>query len=247
MGKRLLSKDYDIIVQETFAMPDNDLKKYYLNTVEENISDNPDIFIQLKNAIQRELNWYLNQLPRYQVWEIDDSTGERIPVDQEKQPFSLRPFGIDRFINRSFFDQQVSIVEVIEKLKEVDRKINDFKKIALNPKTGRKDISFNGLFRDSDNAKKVKELFETRGYTVNGKWQGLTDEKTELLCAYNVLKNLEFLKPGSKTTPTAKIFYSEFGLPDDYITDRMLRYYPKNQETIKEFENLFSPLLRSNK
>ena len=60
MGKRLLSKDYDIIVQETFAMPDNDLKKYYLNTVEENISDNPDIFIQLKNAIQRELNWYLN-------------------------------------------------------------------------------------------------------------------------------------------------------------------------------------------
>lgn len=247
MGKRLLSKDYDMIVQETFAMPDNDLKKYYLNTVEENISDNPDIFIQLKNAIQRKLNWYLNQLPRYQVWEIDDSTGERIPVDQEKQPFSLIPFGIGRFINRSFFDQQVRIVEVIETLKEVDRKINDFKKIALNPKTGRKDNSFNGLFRDSDNAKKVKDIFETKRYTIKGIWQGQTNAKSELLCAYNVLKDLGLLRPESKTTPTAKIFYSEFGLPDGYISDRMLRTIPKDNDITKEFENLFSPLLRSNK
>lgn len=247
MGKRLLSKDYDMIVQETFSIPDNDFIKYYLNIVEENISDNPDIFIQLKNSIQRKLNWYLNKLPRYQVWEIDDSTGEKIPVNQEGQPFSLKPFGIDRFINRSFFDQQIKIVEVIEKLREVGRKINDFKKIAHNTKTGRKDNSFIGLFRDSDHAKKVKELFEIREYTINGKWQGLTDAKTELLCAYYVLKDLGLLKPGSKTTPTAKIFYSEFGLPENYISERMFRNYPKNHQTINEFEKLFSPLLRSNK
>ncbi len=148
--------------------------------------------------------------------------------------------------NLKDFDKVVDLMARFQWLINIMRVVdsgeyeNDIKKPIRN-------LTFESLFRNTDHAHKVKELFETRGYTVTGKWQGLTDAKTELLCAYRVLKDLEFLKPGSKITPTAKIFYSEFGLPEDYISDRMLRNYPKNHETLKEFENLFSSLLRSNK
>jgi len=120
-----------------------------------------------------------------------------------------------------------------ENIKQVVKK--GFKK----PKT------FESLFRDKDNARKVKEIFEIRGYTINGKWQGLTNDKTELLSAYYVL--IPLLKSGQKITPTARIFYSEFGLSDEFINDRTLRKRPKNIEISNEFEDIFSHLLNPSK
>jgi hypothetical protein len=113
-----------------------------------------------------------------------------------------------------------------------------------NPEKSKKTLSFADLFREKDNAKLVKNIFETKGYTINGKWKGLSEQKSELLCAYNVLKPL--LKPGLKPTPTTKIFYKEFGLPENYISDRMLTKEPFN-EIRTEFESVFSALLQSKK
>jgi hypothetical protein len=103
---------------------------------------------------------------------------------------------------------------------------------------------FTDLFRDKDNAKLVKDIFEFKGYTNNGKWQGLTNDKSELLAAYYVLKPL--LKSGLAKTPTAKIFYSEFGLPENYISDRMLTNEPFN-DIRTDFESVFSALLQPKK
>ena len=110
-----------------------------------------------------------------------------------------------------------------------------------------KALTFEDLFKDKDKAKRVKELFESRCYTNNGKWQGLTDEKSELAAAYYVLKPI--LKP-IKLTPALKIFYKEFGLTVGkrqsdgcYVTERMLNNEPFNDSRI-EFEKLFSDLLK---
>lgn len=102
-------------------------------------------------------------------------------------------------------------------------------------------LTFEGLFKDRDNAKEVKKLFESFGYTKNGEWVGLTDDKTELLSAYYVLRPL--FKSGLKVTPTAKIFYSEFGLSSEHMNDRTYRKYPNENEKYKEFERIFFPLL----
>ena len=79
--------------------------------------------------------------------------------------------------------------------------------------------TFESLFTSKFNAKIVKEIFEHKGYTIGGKWEGLSNNKSELLAAYYVLKPL--LKKGLKDTPCAKIFYTEFGLSEDCISDRM--------------------------
>jgi hypothetical protein len=100
--------------------------------------------------------------------------------------------------------------------------------------------TFEGLFRDKEKAQKVREILESREYiTKGGIWQGLTNDRTELLCAYYALKPI--LKPHHKT-PTIKIFYREFGLPDDHISDRM-----KTEEQFNanrdEFDRIFSHLI----
>lgn len=100
-------------------------------------------------------------------------------------------------------------------------------------------LTFQALFRDNENAQKVKDLLELKGYTIDGIWQGLTKKKNELLTAYYVLQPL--LKP-DKVTPQAKIFYSEFGLPDNYISNRSLTKEPFNQNRA-EFEKIFSHLI----
>lgn len=106
-------------------------------------------------------------------------------------------------------------------------------------------ITFESLFKDKDHAKRVKELLELNGYTLNGKWKRQAkDIKSELLAAYYVL--LPLLKPGFKNTPTASIFYDEFGFPTGYISDRMLRNQPYNKIR-DDFEKIFSNLIESSK
>lgn len=106
--------------------------------------------------------------------------------------------------------------------------------------------TFDNLFKDPGTAKKVKEIFETKGYTLNGKWQGLSGNKGELLSAYYILKPL--LKP-HKITPVATIFYKEFGLTVErknkggYISPDMLRKELFNNDR-DEFEIIFASLIK---
>lgn len=111
-----------------------------------------------------------------------------------------------------------------------------------NPRL-KKETTFKGLFRDKENAKIVKDIFERNEYTINGQWHGLTDDKGELSCAYYALKPL--LIPGYKT-PQVKTFYSEFGLPEDHMSPEMMRREPFNANR-DEFERIFSHLMPKQK
>jgi hypothetical protein len=130
--------------------------------------------------------------------------------------------------------------------------LNMWKKYLTNKKNvnsiTQKKITFESLFKDSANAQKVKDILKTHNYIdENNKWIGLTDETTELLAAYYVLKPILKL---SKRSPQATIFYKEFGLlvgkdnthNGEYITDRSLRKEPFNDNRT-EFERIFASLL----
>jgi len=106
-----------------------------------------------------------------------------------------------------------------------------------------KATTFEGLFRDKENAQKVKAILETKGYTENGIWLGLSENKSELVCVYYALKRLLFTL---KVTPTVKIFYREFGFPDDYICEELMRKPPKS-DRIVEFDKIFSHLIPKQK
>jgi len=99
--------------------------------------------------------------------------------------------------------------------------------------------SFESLFKDRDKASDVKAILDLKGYTKNGNWMGLTNNKTELLSAYYVLKPI--LKNG-KVTTQARIFYSEFQLPENYINERQFRIEPFN-DSREEFERIFNNLI----
>jgi hypothetical protein len=45
-------------------------------------------------------------------------------------------------------------------------------------------INFEDLFRDRNYASKIKEIFKINGYTIDGKWHGLTNKKgvLRILC-----------------------------------------------------------------
>lgn len=102
--------------------------------------------------------------------------------------------------------------------------------------------TFESLFRNTDVAKKVVKIFKTREYIKDGVWKGLSENKTELLAAYYVLKPL--LKPG-KITTQARIFYQNFGLYDleeKYVDERNFTNEPFNKDR-DEFESIFTHLL----
>lgn len=135
--------------------------------------------------------------------------------------------------------ERIKIIRFIKFLEEQEKSI-------LKSVKPQKELTFEGLFKNRDNAKKVKEIFENKGYTIDNKWQGLSDNVSELLAAYYVLKPL--LKPPVKDTPTARMFYNEFGLSEDYIADRTLRNELLTfNDTRTEFERIFEVLLKSKK
>jgi len=99
--------------------------------------------------------------------------------------------------------------------------------------------TFENLFRDKKNAQKVKEILESNGYTENGQWTGESNKKSELMYAYYVLKPI--LHPGYNTSQV-RVFYKEFGLPEDHISDRQKTNKPDN-ENKSDFERIFSRLI----
>lgn len=260
MGKRLLSKDYDEIVFETFKLPESDFFKYYSNIVEEHIPFNSDLYEELILSVNRWIVWYRSQHQEDYTFGGRTWDGDKLMNPDETSISLLSLFDIRRHIDKSFFDMQLEQIEILKVRNDIDKLVEANEKFKLQlhqfEKEPRKDNkisldrkqkepqTFECLFKDSNIAKKVKEIFEIKGYTVNGKWQGLSNDKSELLCAYYVLKNI--IKPGLKVAPTVKIFYSEFGLPENHITDRMMTTEPFN-DIRKEFESVFSNLLEPKK
>jgi hypothetical protein len=59
MGKRLLTKDYQDIVFESFKLPEIDYYNYYLNIVEKNYQYNPDIIKWIITILKNWIDWYI--------------------------------------------------------------------------------------------------------------------------------------------------------------------------------------------
>lgn len=243
--KKLLSYQYQNIVAESFKHQEIDFYKYYFNIIDEYASSNEDIFDCLISAVEYWREQYMNKVDRSIIWE-EDEEGRRIILDPFETYINLTYLGINinKEVNKSAFDDQVDLLKGMKVIYDTQELIHETESIIDQIKSKLKNINrntpdtFEKLFRDKTKAKKVKEIFETKGYTVKGQWQGITSNKGALLAAYHVLKPL--LQPGN-TTPQVRIFYKEFGLSEDFISDRMKTNYPKNG--IVEFENIFSHLL----
>lgn len=117
MGKKLLTADYNRFVEETLRLPENDFFDYYLNIINEHYDDNRDIADKLKAATKNWIAWYRQQRGDHgPMWGVDDD-GSKNFIDPDKTSIPLLPiFGITRHINKSFFDAQLDILEVLNKL-----------------------------------------------------------------------------------------------------------------------------------
>jgi hypothetical protein len=119
----------------------------------------------------------------------------------------------------------------------------EIQKYSPKSKPGRKVKelkSYNKLFKDPIVSDKVKEIFEKKGFTKNGIWvkdPNRSNNGSELLSAFYVLRPLF---GDHDKTPSAKLFYKEFGV--DPLSDRMMSNQPLNRDK-ERFEKLFSDLL----
>ena len=203
-----------------------------------------------KDTQDRYYQYLYNEMQRLTPEVKKELRALEVSIDQIPEYFIL----LERIeqIKKLFQDthKHQFIFHHVNNLKEyLDLTIQAKQEINPEPVKPKKDnpnkLTFKDLFKDPENAKKVKEILEKNHYTLNGKWAAnkdlythQTENKTELLVAYYTLKNKGILKQG-KATPQAKIFYNEFGLKvGEYISDRSLRNEPPPYQQ-KIFEKLF--------
>lgn len=205
------------------------LPKSLLASIPDNISDNdPELIDKIQSIYNSWIDEYKTQFPGTDISSLDIEAIKEL----KHKLTEFSPILLSRA-------ERIKVNRLLKFLEEQEKSISK----SLKPP---KELTFEGLFRDKDNAKKVKEIFEIKGYTIDNKWQGLSENVSELLAAYYVLKPL--LKIPIKDTPTARMFYNEFGLPEDYIADRTLRNELLTfNDTRKEFERIFEVLLRPKK
>jgi hypothetical protein len=267
MGKRLLQRDYDQIVFDAYNLPESDFYKYYSNITDENQESNDDIFQELISAVNRQIDWYRNLHKRdytYEgsTWEVDEAGNRtRLNPDETSIPLPWElGIRIRTHINKSFFDEQIRIINGLSDLHKVGRgmsiltgiktKLEERLKLLEKPTRGRRPqpaISYRELFRDPQKADLVKEIFEKQGYTKNNKWiKDLTNPNrsnndSELLCAFYVLRPL--FKNHYKT-PASIIFYNEFEVTP--LSNKMMSTKPEKINDLIPFQRIFSDLLKSN-
>jgi hypothetical protein len=254
MGKKLLSKDYDRFVFETFELRGIDFYKHYYNVVKDNISDNSDVFQELISAVNRWIEWYKDRVNRGAL--LVDENG-RIMKDKYTTFIPLFPeYGIFRSVDLAFFENHLRIIEDIERQEKQEIKISILERISANlkkqmdntkPKRGRKvkPLSYKGLFMNPAHPDQVKEILEKEKITKNYKYvkdPERSNNDSELLAAFYVLEPL-FINHDK--TPAAKCFYNEFDGPP--LSDRMmsnkLATYNKDRD---RFIKMFSPLFKNN-
>jgi hypothetical protein len=117
MGKKLLSKDYDNIVFETFKLLESDYYNYYSNIIEENYKNNQNILTEIENSIIRWFDWYKSKLDFWPIWEVDEEGKKhRLNPYETLVPLST-DFGINLSVNKFYFDNQLRIIGTFKNLK----------------------------------------------------------------------------------------------------------------------------------
>lgn len=151
----LLQKDYNALLIEAYKTPDKDLIKFFINFIDKNYSANPDIFIELKNAINSELQWYRKHVCKDIIWEVDENGNKQV-YDCEKTLFPLfLDYGIRKHVNKEYYDKLYTIINSIEQ-----QIIN---KSLEQEHTITKEVSLFEIMERSGFAKR----FEKAGYTIN--------------------------------------------------------------------------------
>ena len=113
MGKRLLTKEYNKIVFETFKMPQRDYLDYYSNIIDENYKNNPNIIQNLELAVNRCIEWYKSKIDYSPDFEADKN-GNKKRINPEETYIPLFPkFDTERNVNKAFFDDQIKIIHII--------------------------------------------------------------------------------------------------------------------------------------
>jgi hypothetical protein len=237
--ENFFSKDYPILKSEILKITDDQIR---LN-----------VLIDLEKRCWDKLNAFHEQavIDCFEPAKYFDSTGD--PLDSmEKYNESLNSVYVE--VMGTLFGLSFNTLKnEIRQLKEVleIRSKYPFKKRPANIKKEKKPIDikeeFLNLFKRTLVGEQVIQLFKTHEYIdKDERWIGLSKNKSELANAYNVLNELQLLKP-HKTTPTAILFYNRFGLSiPGYACDKTLRSKPKNDDQ-KEFKKMFMPLEELNK
>jgi hypothetical protein len=146
MGKRLLTKDYDGFVKETFALSESDFFNHYSNIIDEHLQDNPELFQELEKTINLLFEWYKSKVHGKPIWvKFNDGyepkeagiysnqhwyikDGKRIFNDLLKNELDLYSyFGINRKIKGEFFEYQLEVLTRLRFKKENEDRYNQFK------------------------------------------------------------------------------------------------------------------------
>jgi hypothetical protein len=99
--------------------------------------------------------------------------------------------------------------------------------------------NFEELFINPDHPQMVRDILELKGYAKNGHWRNESGNRSEPAYAYYVLKPL-FVD--IKDTPGIKVFFKEFGLPENHISDRQKTNKPGDYNK-RDFERIFAHLI----
>ena len=143
MLKRLITKDYEEIVLESFKIPETDFHNYYLNIVEEKYNYNKDIIANLKEAVNKWVTWYYYKIygkseriempdgtmsveNENQVWETDDK-GNMTPIELGRFSITLLlDFGINKHVNKAFFDNLIDELNTIQEIINFKNSVIEF-------------------------------------------------------------------------------------------------------------------------
>ncbi|MGD9930245.1 MAG: hypothetical protein AB7U05_09505 [Mangrovibacterium sp.] len=114
MMKRLLTEDYQQIIEKAISLPQGDYYSYYLNIVEENYKANQDIIQQMKKIINRLIGWYKKETLDYDLGY--DEAGELVINDTDETiiPMQLKTWKIWVDVDFAFFNSHIEIVESIQ-------------------------------------------------------------------------------------------------------------------------------------
>jgi hypothetical protein len=159
INKRLLTKDYNDIVIETFSLPEMDYLKYYSNIVDENYKGNPDIIQGLELAIENWINWYKSEVYNMPtVYECDEGGSNKILLDRLKTNIPLHiGFRIIRKVNKEYFDNQLKTIKHIGGYVELKNKVLDIENNLPEPiRAIIKGIPFPDGFEHEDISNRIK-------------------------------------------------------------------------------------------
>jgi hypothetical protein len=149
MNKRLLKPDYQKIIRDCFTLPECDFYNYYLNIIEENYSNNTDIIERLKAIINEWKEWYYSQVYRGEIITVKideeyhtihsnqtftrDETGKIQWYDLSEMMLPLYPYGIEKHVNKAFFDNHLELLQTIEELLNIRNEIIKFENNLPEP------------------------------------------------------------------------------------------------------------------